>query len=96
MSNLIIFFKRYVGVDVIFKMQIHEKISIHSSLWVLYTFQLIYIICSLINVYQAPTMWTGTVFNTGVTGVVKTDIVSALCYKGIHESFHVKERNFDS
>lgn len=36
-------------------------------------------------------MWTGTVFNTGVAGVVKTDIVPALCYGRIHESFHVKE-----
>lgn len=90
MSNLI-FKKRYVGVDVIFKMQIHEKTSIHNSLWVLYTFQLIDIICSLIDVYQTPTMWTGIVFDTGVTSVVKTDIVPALCYGGSMKVFMLKE-----
>lgn len=75
-------------------MQIHEKIPIHSSFWLLYTFQLIDLICSLISIYQAPTMWTGTVFGTGGTGVVKTNIVLAL-YKPMN-IFDAKEINSGS
>lgn len=83
-----------MGIDLISKIQIHEKISIHSSFWLLYTFWLIDIICSLINIYQVPTMWTGTMFGTGGIGVVKTNIVPVL-YKSMNV-FDAKEQNSDS
>lgn len=65
-------------------MQIHEKRAIHSSFWLLYAFNKYHL---LISIYQAPTMWTGTVFGTEIIGVVKTVIVPALYNEGIRESF---------